>query len=106
MTSAGTGATSYGYRVNALINCYVFSVTKDVISTATRCRIMTTAGSVLATQSFSGNVATFATPYLLTAATEYRIECDNSGGSYTQAGDFSPALPTGTNLQYMSGSQG
>lgn len=49
-------------------------------------------------------MATFATPYALTAATDYRVECDNSGSSYTFTADYTPALPTGTNLQYMSGS--
>src|SRR3990167_9527550 len=88
-TTKGMAITTYAalYRV--------VSVTKDSLCTATSVAIRTTiGGSDLATASFSGDVATFATPYEVTADTEYYLIAkptasaidhrykNNTGGTY------------------------
>jgi len=102
--AAGTGAISYGYRVTALTSCYVYSIRKTPSSWATRARIYSVAGSALATASFVGNIATFSSPYQLTAGTDYRLECDNSWASYNFWNDSTPLFPSRTNLSFTVGS--
>jgi hypothetical protein len=59
--------------------CKLVSVTKTALCAATRCRLFDNAHSVLATQTYSSNVATF--NYDLANATNYFILGDDNGSS-------------------------
>jgi len=93
------------YRIQASKNIKILSVTKNAKSTATRAILKTDWGVTIQTASFSGNVATFATPYLVLDWEFVRIECDNSGGSYASRYRDSPTYPQArTNIIYNTGS--
>lgn len=70
-------------RVTANYNTNIISVTKATWTTATRCQIFTDWWSLLATATFSWNIATLWTPLAITSWTTYRILADNNGASYT-----------------------
>ena len=76
-------SASYGVRFSVSTNTTLISVDKSASSTATRCRLLNQAGSLLATGTVVSNTATF--NYTLTSWTQYRIEWDNSGAAYTNA---------------------
>lgn len=96
--------TSYGYRFSALDTCVIVSATKHGTSTATSAILKTAAGVTLATASFSGNVATFATPYQLYTGVNYRIE-GSAVGSYKPMQSPGAVTPTSqTNIKYEAGS--
>lgn len=83
MTSASSTSGSYGYRILANIDTYIYTITKHSSATPTRAIIKTDAGEIIATASFVGNVATFEDPISLAEGTYYRIEADKEGSSYT-----------------------
>ena len=83
MTSASSTSGSYGYRILANIDTYIYTITKHSSATPTRAIIKTDAGDIIATASFVGNVATFEDPISLAEGTYYRIEADREGTSYT-----------------------
>ncbi len=83
----GSASNSLGLYINPNEKCKLKSVSKRSSSTATRCRLFTSSGSLLNTASFSGNVATFTSPTLLLSGIDYIIECDNSSSSYTYTKD-------------------
>lgn len=70
-------------RVTANLNTNIISVTKNSVSTATRCQVFTDGWALQGTATFIGNVATFWTPLAITSGTTYRVLADNSGASYT-----------------------
>lgn len=73
------------YRMRALNDLYIISVTKPSDVTATRARIISdTWSTTLATATFVWDVATFSTPYYFTTNTYFRIEYDNSWWTYTR----------------------
>lgn len=61
----------------------VVSITKKSTCNATKGYILDASKSVLATTDFTGNVATFSTPYLLTASTTYYFTADLNGSTLT-----------------------
>jgi hypothetical protein len=71
---------------------------------AVRCVLKSDAWATLATATFSGNIATFTSWAEIYAWTYYRVECDNSGGSYTYYQDTTPSFPTWVNISYNTGS--
>ena len=83
MTSASSTSGSYGYRILANIDTYIYTITKHSSATPTRAIIKTDAGEIIATASFVGNVATFDDPINIAEGTYYRIEADKEGSSYT-----------------------
>src|SRR5690606_18865916 len=56
MTSASSTSGSYGYRILANIDTYIYTITKHPSATPTRAIIKTDAGEIIATASFVGNV--------------------------------------------------
>ena len=97
---------AYWYRIQASKNIKIQSVTKSATSTATRAILKTDWGVTIQTASFSGNVATFATPYLVLDWEFVRIECDNSGGSYIRHYRNWATYPQArTNIIYNTGSK-
>jgi len=84
-TQAGTssGTTQWGMQGTTNLDCFCISITKHANCTATKGKIYDTSGNLLATATFSGNVATFSSPYYLVAGVVYRFICDKDGASYT-----------------------
>lgn len=96
-------ATSTGLLITVNADCGLVSVTKSSNCTGTRAKLIT-GTSVLATASFSGDVATFATPQLLSAGTTYGLYVDNSGASYTRSYHSSDSFPfNSTNINITNG---
>lgn len=82
--NAQTGKVGYKFKITA--GGDVISLTKSASDSSTKAYIQTAyASGIVATATFSGNVATFSTPYTLTANTEYWILCDAEGGSRNRA---------------------
>lgn len=105
--SNGSETDSRGYRIYASDDCVLVSVTKHASSNPTRLRLFTDAGVLIATATFSGDTATFATPQKLYEGMYYRIEADNSGAGYTSKYSASASFPwNGTNINFVTGSQG
>ena len=93
-----------GYRINATDNCYLISVTKDALCTATRAVLKTSAGATISTASFVGDLATFAAAQSLTVGTDYRVELDNSGAGYNNRYKNFFSVTAGTNISYVASS--
>ncbi len=103
ITFVKTGATlnSDGFRIYINKTCLLKSITKNGGCTATRATLKAdTGGTILASATYSGNVATFSEPMVLTAGTYYRIECDSSGSSYTYYGVSTGTYPK--NFEYIN----
>ena len=101
-TSANTNSTGIKFTANK--NCMLTSVALHGSSASTRCRLLNSAGTVLATAtSVVSFVATFA-PYLLVAGTTYRIEFDANGSSHTWSYTNSPVYTVNTHITYVVGS--
>ena len=93
-------------------NTTIFSISKDSHCTATTAYLYASAqsdggavGAFIASQAFSGNTATFASPQAVTANTWYWVLVDSAGGSYTISVNENPAsFPyTSTNLNFTYG---
>lgn len=69
-----------GMKVTPSADVSIVSITKSSLSTATTGYITNSSDAVLTSGTFSGDVCTFATPYELTASTQYIFQTD-SGGS-------------------------
>lgn len=94
---------SLGFRIYTNYTSQLTAVTIHASCTATRVRLFSDAGALLATATVSASVATF--NYTLVAWTYYRIEADNSGASYTVrdwGGGWAPI--NRTNINYISAS--
>lgn len=106
-TEAGgnSDTASIWFRILANTNCYITSATISTNTSATRLRIFTDAGTLLWTATIISKVGTFSPAIALVSWDYYRIEADNSGASYQTYFDSSPTYPTGTNINYITGSQ-
>lgn len=75
-----------GYRMSFNNTTKITLVTVDSSVNPTRVQILNHSDhAVIATATFSGQVATFATPVDVAAANDYDVIVDNSGSSYTTA---------------------
>jgi hypothetical protein len=108
ITFTSTEATTQQrwYVIRSKFNQIITVVTKSATSTATRAIIKDFAWNTLATQAFSWNDATLATPLLLGKGVLYRVELDNSWSSYTSHRLLSPSTTAKirTNIDYLRGS--
>ena len=88
---------SYWYTFTVAWNTWIARVAKVASCNATRCRLMDSVWTVLATATFSGDYASFA--YILSAGT-YKVEADNSWVAYNSRFKTVPtAFPVaGTNI--------
>lgn len=101
LTTNLTVTASAWYRIQANQDLYLSVVNKNSNCTATRCRVFTDGWALLGTATFSGNIATFATPILLYRDTFYRVEADNSWANYTRRALAWPTYPQNrTNVNY------
>jgi hypothetical protein len=101
----GPTTTSYfWYRLQARYNLVVKTVNKNASCTATKAYLKNDVGTLLATATFSWNVATFAL-YVFNANDYFRIELGSDWASYTFRYNNSPWFPkTWTNIIYNTGS--
>lgn len=76
---------AYGEKFTCNQASYVISITKNGTCTATRARIIHSGGTTLGTATFSGDVATFSSPVLLTSGETYYALNDKSGAAFTEA---------------------
>jgi len=84
---------SYGYTILANTNRYLVSVTKQTGSSPpTTARLRNSAGTDIATATFSGDIATFASAQLLTAGTVYQVVIDSEGSNYSAIAVSIPTL--------------
>lgn len=105
-TSTDASVNARGYRIQAVINTNINTVTKSATCTATRCIIKTDAGVTITTATFSSNTATFSNIPIV-AGTFYRIELDDTGGgSITHHRLLAATFPQNrTSINYISGSE-
>lgn len=75
-------STSSGLKFVANAAGKIRGIVKNAACGATRAMLEDDAHNILASASFSGNTATFATPYTLTAGHTYFATVDKSGASY------------------------
>jgi hypothetical protein len=99
------GATSKTLKSGAKITTTtagrILTVTKHASCTATKAYILSAAGAVLSSASFSGNDATFTQD--VTATTSYYIAVDANGAAYNIV-TAAPAFPiAGTYLSWVGG---
>lgn len=94
LPNTDTGQTvGQGIKFSMNSTMQLIRFTKDSGTTATTCYLKDSAGSTLATASFSGDVATF-TPYTCTSGTTYRLEVSSGGSSYTsKRSNSTPGYP-------------
>ena len=71
-----------GIKLYADSSFSIYSVTKGSLNTTTKCYIKETDGTIIGTATFSGDIATFASPIALTSGEYYYIVTDSEGGSY------------------------
>lgn len=101
LSSTSSTTNSAGFKLYVNKTCQLKSITSKIGVTATRATLKTEiGGTILASATFSGNVATFSEPYTLLAGTYYRIECDSSGSSYTYYGVSTGTYPK--NFEYIN----
>jgi len=94
-----------GDRLQAIYDLTVKTVNKSSSCTATKAYLKNDAGTLLATATFSWDVANFATPYPFNANDYFRIELGSDWASYTCRYKSSPWFPkTWTNIIYDTGS--
>ncbi|MEK6876168.1 MAG: hypothetical protein AABX63_02060 [Nanoarchaeota archaeon] len=84
LTHAGTTAKSGFKFTMGSVAKSVVSITKSATCTATTAYVLDSTKAVLATSgAFAADVATFATPYVLSANVEYYFAVDAGGAGYT-----------------------
>lgn len=88
-TGSESGTGKSGLKLTTSSACSIVSITKFSSSNATKAYILNSSKGVLATADFSGDVATFATPYDLNASTTYYFAVDKAGASYDSRPDES-----------------
>ena len=105
LTGTQPTTSARGYRIYTNIACNLYSVTKITGNGSTRVILKTDAGATIDTATFIGNVATFTVPSALSASTYYRIESDDSGGSYQYNWKTNSSYPfNNTYINFVSGS--
>ena len=108
MATTSTGETTErGYVFVPNNDCFIVSATKNSSATVTRCRIYKS-GSVIATATFVGDVATFSSPIeILNDGSVYTIESDNSGASFTRRSTTTVSYPyNNTDINFTDSSTG
>lgn len=96
---------SRGAKITPTANIFVTGVTRSTLTTATRCRILDSGGSVLATSTtLVGGVFTFS-GFALSNGTTYRIEMDASGGSYNFEYCGTNTAATSADISWVTGSR-
>jgi len=92
-----------GEKILTKTICKLVKVTKKASVTATKCKLYAAnKTTLLDTQTFSGDVATF--DYNLADATNYYIFVDSDGGSYTRSWNTGVTSPiVGTNINWIAG---
>jgi len=82
-TSALNDDSKMGYLVHCNANCVLVTVTKHASCTATTAYLFDATTTLIATATFSGNVATFAAEQKLLAGQDYQILSSVTSGTYT-----------------------
>lgn len=100
-------SAKYGMKITMKsADCSVKSITKISTNNATIGYILNAAKSVVAQANFSGNVATFASPYAVANGTSYYFVADNGGANH-DVKYSNVAFPiSGTNLNWVKGYDG
>lgn len=80
-TNYSSSGNKFGDKYHANMDIFIHSVTKRSDVPDTFAYITTTGGTILATASFSGNVATFSSPYYIASGTDFLIVSDQGGTS-------------------------
>jgi hypothetical protein len=95
-----------GYEFYVNKSCFITSVTKHTNCTATNVKLYKVTGEVIATATFSGNVATFSPNIFLYKAGYYRIEAGSAGANYVSPYGYStPPYPIkNTEITFVAGS--
>lgn len=103
--STGSNAARW-YKLLAIDNIRISAVNKDgSFCDATRAVVKNNAWSILATATFSWNVATFSSDVKITIGSYFRIELDSNGSNYQAKRTTAPSYPQArTNVSYISGS--
>ena len=106
MASTTSNTADHGFKITSINAQKLLTVTKHASTAATRCQLLDSSKSVLATASFVGDDATFT--YDLLASTTYYVVCDDSGSShvfyYHPTGTSYPINKT--NINYVLGKNG
>jgi hypothetical protein len=84
-TTEAWNTSAFWPLVTMLTSWSIKSITKDSNSTATRWIIKNSSWTIVATATFSWNVATFSSPYAVTAWNQYYFQADSNGSTYTRA---------------------
>ena len=94
-----------GFKIETNFACSAVSITKHATCDATTAYILDSGLAVLATATFSGNTATFSTPYSLADATTYYVALDKGGAAYTNIyTNPNPTFPVAdTNFDWITG---
>lgn len=93
------------YRLQARSNIFISGITKNSSCTGTRARLLTDAGTLLATATFSWNRASFSVPYFFNTNDYFRVEIDNNWSAYSYRYNNSPWFPkTWINVIYNTAS--
>lgn len=92
-----TGASSVtyksGFKIKTKCAGKLSVITKEASCTATKAYVTDSSLNVIATATFSGNVATFASPVNLTKGTSYYVLVDKEGASYSMRYTSSLSYP-------------
>jgi hypothetical protein len=100
--SASTYTNKAGVKITPSVNVTLTQVTKNSNVDATTCYLMDSSESVIDSQTFTGNNATFSQS--LTASTKYIIAVDKGGASYNNyRGGVDDFPKTKTNFEYTYG---
>lgn len=102
LVNGGSTAQSKGYKIKALKNLSLSTVTKHTsVAWSTRCKILADDWTLIrCTYSLSGDVYTFSPAVTLVWGLNYRVEIDDHWDSYTDYEDTTPTLSTKDNIEY------
>ena len=110
LSLSNSGSVDYwGFKILANVTCLLKSLTKHASATPVDVGLATmnvgeTQGTLVATATFVGNVATFSSPPTLTSGTRYFLYFGTAGGMWTRRYDTSVSFPiNATNISYVSG---
>lgn len=100
-TYSSTDFMGYTFVPNGNVN--VTLVTKIAAVSPVRARILDSSYNELVAANFSGNTATFASPYAVVSGTTYRVVVDSSGSSFTASYKNDYNLPSNnTDLNFTA----
>jgi len=98
---------TYGLKITIKSdNCKIKSITKISTNNATIGYILDAAKNIVAQENFSGNVATFASPYAVTNGLSYYFVADSGGASHNVKYSNVTFPVSGTNLNWIKGYDG